>query len=160
MWRFIIYITIIPPLLLTFSVFSCIYFSHFLIYLTPYSNILIIYMCSYMYHSLIPFSLLPHYVCMYQTQTSRQGQLRVGETLYSIWKKENWRGLFAGNGANCLRVLPFSALVCLAYYNMAKVPTQYIQGTSHTEIARGLPSGINSYHHCTCVIVHNYYRTF
>ena len=41
--------------------------------------------------------------------------------LSKIWSNERWRGLFAGNGANCIRVLPFSALVCLAYYNMAKV---------------------------------------
>ena len=41
--------------------------------------------------------------------------------LSKTWSNEGWRGLFAGNGANCIRVLPFSALVCLAYYNMAKV---------------------------------------
>jgi solute carrier family 25 phosphate transporter 23/24/25/41 len=40
--------------------------------------------------------------------------------LSKTWSNERWRGLFAGNGANCIRVLPFSALVCLAYYNMAK----------------------------------------
>ena len=56
-----------------------------------------------------------------QTQTTTQAQLRVGSILSNIWRKESWRGLFAGNGANCVRVLPFSALVCLAYYNMAKV---------------------------------------
>ena len=56
-----------------------------------------------------------------QTQTTTQAQLRVGGILSNVWKKESWRGLFAGNGANCVRVLPFSALVCLAYYNMAKV---------------------------------------
>ena len=62
-----------------------------------------------------------HVLCIYQTQTTRQTHLHVSDILTSTWKKESWRGLFAGNGANCVRVLPFSALVCLAYYNMAKV---------------------------------------
>ncbi|CAI7999938.1 Calcium-binding mitochondrial carrier protein SCaMC-1 [Geodia barretti] len=55
-----------------------------------------------------------------QTQTTRETQLSVSGVLSKIWSNERWRGLFAGNGANCIRVLPFSALVCLAYYNMAK----------------------------------------
>jgi len=38
-----------------------------------------------------------------------------------VWQKEGLKSLFAGNGANCIRVLPFSALVCVAYSNMAKV---------------------------------------
>ena len=42
-------------------------------------------------------------------------------TLRSVVGRETWRGLFAGNGANCIRVLPFSALVCLAYSNLASV---------------------------------------
>ena len=63
------------------------------------------------------------YFVLFYCQTSTSGQLRISETISSIWKNESWRGFFAGNGANCLRVLPFSALVCLAYYNMAKVST-------------------------------------
>ena len=59
-----------------------------------------------------------------QTQTTQQSRLRVYDILTNVWKKEKWRGMFAGNGANCVRVLPFSALVCLAYYNMAKVQVQ------------------------------------
>ena len=42
-------------------------------------------------------------------------------SMKEIWRGEKFRGLFAGNGANCLRVFPFSGLVCLAYANMAKV---------------------------------------
>ena len=54
-------------------------------------------------------------------QTSTSGRVPVVKTFVSIWKQEQLRGLFAGNGANCLRVFPFSALVCLAYANLAKV---------------------------------------
>ena len=39
----------------------------------------------------------------------------------NVWKTEGFRGLFAGNGTNCLRIFPFSGLVCLAYANIAKV---------------------------------------
>lgn len=53
-------------------------------------------------------------------QTSTSGRVPVVKTFVSIWKQEQLRGLFAGNGANCLRVFPFSALVCLAYANLAK----------------------------------------
>jgi solute carrier family 25 phosphate transporter 23/24/25/41 len=55
-----------------------------------------------------------------QTQTTQDTHLSVRNILTTTWKRESWKGLFAGNGANCTRVLPFSALVCLAYYNMAK----------------------------------------
>lgn len=48
------------------------------------------------------------------------------QSLKSVWRTEKFKGLFAGNGANCLRVFPFSGLVCLAYANLAKVP--YFQG--------------------------------
>ena len=32
-----------------------------------------------------------------------------------VWAKEGWRGLWAGNGANVVRVFPFSGIVCLSY---------------------------------------------
>ena len=56
-------------------------------------------------------------------QTSTSGRVHILGTLRRIWNQEQLRGLFAGNGANCLRVLPFSAFVCLAYSNLAKVST-------------------------------------
>lgn len=54
-----------------------------------------------------------------------------------MWRGEGFRGLFAGNGANCLRVFPFSGLVCLAYANLAKVSTlvgRIIHSSAHTYI--------------------------
>lgn len=38
-----------------------------------------------------------------------------------IIRTERIRGLFSGNGVNCLRIVPFSGLVCLAYSTLAKV---------------------------------------
>ena len=54
-------------------------------------------------------------------KTSTTGQIHIMATLRSVVSRETWRGLFAGNGANCIRVLPFSALVCLAYSNLSSV---------------------------------------
>ena len=58
-------------------------------------------------------------------QTSTSGRVHILDTFRRIWSQEQLRGLFAGNGANCLRVLPFSAFVCLAYSNLAKVNTAW-----------------------------------
>ena len=30
----------------------------------------------------------------------------LGEELRKAWRQEGWRGLFKGNGANCLKVAP------------------------------------------------------
>jgi solute carrier family 25 phosphate transporter 23/24/25/41 len=49
-----------------------------------------------------------------------KGEAKLLDTFKSILAKETWKGLYAGNATNCLRVLPFSALVCLAYFNMGK----------------------------------------
>lgn len=54
-------------------------------------------------------------------QTATGKQLSIARHLTGVWQKEGLKSLFAGNGANCIRVLPFSALVCVAYSNMAKV---------------------------------------
>lgn len=54
-------------------------------------------------------------------QTATGKQLSIVKHISEVWKREGLKSLFAGNGANCIRVLPFSALVCVAYSNMAKV---------------------------------------
>lgn len=53
-------------------------------------------------------------------QTATDKHLSIARHLTGVWQKEGLKSLFAGNGANCIRVLPFSALVCVAYSNMAK----------------------------------------
>ena len=54
-------------------------------------------------------------------QTATGKQLSILRHITGVWQREGLKSLFAGNGANCIRVLPFSALVCVAYSNMAKV---------------------------------------
>ena len=54
-------------------------------------------------------------------QTQANGDLRFTKALTTVLQKEGLRGLYAGNGVNCIRVFPFSAIVCLVYANLARV---------------------------------------
>ena len=37
-------------------------------------------------------------------------QLSVGKALGKMWKEEGWRGFMRGNGTNCIRIIPYSAV--------------------------------------------------
>ena len=51
--------------------------------------------------------------------------MRLSKALTTVLQKEGLRGLYAGNGVKCIRVFPFSAIVCLVYANLAKVRRYY-----------------------------------
>ena len=65
--------------------------------------------------------LIHAYLLKLNFQTGASGKLSVLQSFKNVWRTERFNGLFVGNGANCLRIFPFSGLVCLAYANMAKV---------------------------------------
>lgn len=46
-------------------------------------------------------------------------KLSVGKGLMKMWKDEGWRGLMRGNGTNCVRIVPYSA-VQFGSYNFYK----------------------------------------
>ena len=46
-------------------------------------------------------------------------KLSVGKGLMKMWKEEGWRGLMRGNGTNCIRIVPYSA-VQFGSYNFYK----------------------------------------
>jgi solute carrier family 25 phosphate transporter 23/24/25/41 len=46
-------------------------------------------------------------------------KLSVGKGLAKMWKDEGWRGLMRGNGTNCIRIVPYSA-VQFGSYNFYK----------------------------------------
>lgn len=46
-------------------------------------------------------------------------KLPVGQGLMKMWRDEGWRGFMRGNGANCVRIIPYSA-VQFASYNFYK----------------------------------------
>ena len=46
-------------------------------------------------------------------------KLSVGKALIKMWKEEGWRGFMRGNGTNCIRIVPYSA-VQFSSYNFYK----------------------------------------
>lgn len=46
-------------------------------------------------------------------------KLSVGKALKKMWQEEGWRGFMRGNGTNCIRIVPYSA-VQFGSYNFYK----------------------------------------
>lgn len=46
-------------------------------------------------------------------------RLSVGQALAKMWREEGWRGFMRGNGTNCIRIVPYSA-VQFSSYNIYK----------------------------------------
>ncbi|VEU20302.1 DEKNAAC101231 [Brettanomyces naardenensis] len=49
------------------------------------------------------------------TNSYTKGTLR---TVYQIWKEEGYKGLFRGNGINCIRIFPYSAVQYSVYMQL------------------------------------------
>jgi hypothetical protein len=58
---------------------------------------------------------------LFQVQSAGRDayQLSVGKSLAKIWRDEGWRGFMRGNGTNCIRIIPYSA-VQFGSYNFYK----------------------------------------
>lgn len=54
-------------------------------------------------------------------QTQSKVNVPTTQIVKNILREEGWRGLFKGNTAGIIRVVPFSALVCFSYTIMLKV---------------------------------------
>lgn len=54
-----------------------------------------------------------------QSAGHNEYKLSVGKALAKMWKEEGWRGFMAGNGTNCIRIVPYSA-VQFGSYNLYK----------------------------------------
>jgi len=37
-------------------------------------------------------------------------KMSIGKALAKMWRDEGWRGFMAGNGTNCVRIVPYSAV--------------------------------------------------
>lgn len=46
-------------------------------------------------------------------------KMSIGKALQKIWREEGWKGMMAGNGTNCIRIVPYSA-VQFGSYNIYK----------------------------------------
>lgn len=58
---------------------------------------------------------------LFQVQSAgrEEYKMSVGKGLMKMWKEEGWRGFMRGNGTNCIRIIPYSA-VQFGSYNFYK----------------------------------------
>lgn len=58
---------------------------------------------------------------LFQVQSAGRDEykLGVGKALKKMWQEEGWRGFMRGNGTNCIRIVPYSA-VQFGSYNFYK----------------------------------------
>lgn len=84
---------------------------------------------------------------IYQIQThTNQNYKGIWATLNKIWVEEGWRGYLRGNGSNCLRIFPYSAIQ-FASYNMYKpylIPAGETEMTVSMRLFAGGLAGITS----------------
>lgn len=50
-------------------------------------------------------------------------KLSVGQGLAKMWREEGWRGFMRGNGTNCVRIVPYSAVQFGSYNFYKRVST-------------------------------------
>ncbi|KAG9240358.1 mitochondrial carrier domain-containing protein [Calycina marina] len=73
-------------------------------------------------------------------------KMSVGKGLMKMWKDEGWRGFMRGNGTNCIRIVPYSA-VQFGSYNFYKKFFETSPGTdmgSFRRLVCGGTAGITS----------------
>jgi solute carrier family 25 phosphate transporter 23/24/25/41 len=63
---------------------------------------------------------------LFQIQSAgrEEYKLSVGKGLMKMWKDEGWRGLMRGNGTNCIRIVPYSAVQFGSYNFYKKVSSR------------------------------------
>ncbi|KAL6712828.1 hypothetical protein ACLMJK_009540 [Lecanora helva] len=67
---------------------------------------------------------------LFQIQSAGRNdyKLPIGQGLMKMWRDEGWKGFMRGNGANCIRIIPYSA-VQFASYNFYKKVAGIVPGT-------------------------------
>jgi hypothetical protein len=62
-------------------------------------------------------------------------KMSIGKALGKMWREEGFRGFMAGNGTNCIRIVPYSA-VQFGSYNFYKrvcnAPSALVRGYGHS----------------------------
>lgn len=53
-------------------------------------------------------------------------KMSIGKALGKMWREEGWRGMMAGNGANCMRIVPYSAVQFGSYNIYKKVRLKFL----------------------------------
>lgn len=52
-------------------------------------------------------------------------KMSVPKALAKMWREEGWRGFMAGNGTNCIRIVPYSAVQFSAYNVYKRVSSSW-----------------------------------
>lgn len=66
---------------------------------------------------------------LFQVQSVGRNEYKmsVPKALAKMWRDEGWRGFMAGNGTNCIRIVPYSA-VQFGAYNVYKGVSSFFYG--------------------------------
>lgn len=75
-------------------------------------------------------------------QSYRRGTL---STIWQIYKEEGYKGLFRGNGINCIRIVPYTAIQYSVYENLKKILTNGDRQLNTAEkLSCGMVAGVAS----------------
>jgi len=87
---------------------------------------------------------------LFQVQSAGRTEykLSVGKALAKMWREEGWRGFMAGNGTNCVRIVPYNA-VQFGSYSIYKrgfedVPGDNLAGSPLKRLMCGGLAGVTS----------------
>ncbi|KAL2198231.1 mitochondrial carrier domain-containing protein [Corynascus similis CBS 632.67] len=81
---------------------------------------------------------------LFQVQSAGRDayKLSVGQGLAKMWREEGWRGFMRGNGTNCIRIVPYSAVQFGSYNFYKRHFFERHPGDSLTPISRLTCGGI------------------
>jgi solute carrier family 25 phosphate transporter 23/24/25/41 len=70
-------------------------------------------------------------------------KMSVPKALAKMWREEGWRGFMAGNGTNCIRIVPYSA-VQFSAYNVYKRVSSLFSALEWARSGRHLEASIRN----------------
>lgn len=73
-------------------------------------------------------------------------KLSVGQALGKMWREEGWRGFMRGNGTNCIRIVPYSAVQFSSYNFYKRVRMIYAGLFEHDSLLTWITSTSSSRH--------------
>lgn len=68
-------------------------------------------------------------------------KMSIGKALRKMWREEGWRGMMAGNGANCMRIVPYSAVQFGSYNIYKRVRSAFLFQKWRMGLASGAAGG-------------------
>ncbi|VUC21781.1 unnamed protein product [Clonostachys rosea] len=69
-------------------------------------------------------------------------KMSVGQALKKMWQEEGWRGFMRGNGTNCIRIVPYSAVQFSSYNFYKRAIFQSPDGADLAPLTRLVCGGI------------------